>query len=660
MAGLFTTTRGDVYAGTRQGLYRLTDDGTAWKLINNMEGPSHASLAVKSKWWPIVERQDTLYLATINEILASTDRGETWEVLCESIEGPLVDMVITDGIPGAQSDMTIYLAHTNGVFRTDDAGKSWTPLSEGLTDRKIREIAAVENTVFVSTDQGLFRLNNEKWEYLSIGKPGTHGKTPAILDLSVDEHRIYVVVGKEVKHQFDEGYIIMMLGDPGWSLFRSIDTGNSWDSIDPRIEGFENKFGSRIPGTKIATMGEKILVTDGKDHFYSSDAGKNWTLLDLGNLSEMYNNSAVLLYDANTFYKSGMHGIHRTTDSGESWHQFNAGLIGTQVQSLVSLNNTLYAYAAEVGLLSSSDGGESWELVTAGAFADQLMVGYDGVLYMSSMSSSESPLMRSSDLLFARSSDLLLMRFSDQDKKLTFIQGMPDLEEINPSDDGWIRLKKPLERLPAWIEIRTRAKIASFAVSDTAYYVEFQYQLFRWKPGTSEWYDTGLIDEEALDKLRNPEGLIDTTTLKLAVSGETVYVGKRDGHLIQSFDQGDTWNDVTANLPFSVERFNAITFVGQSVYIATDKGVIRSSNGTDWHILTDIEGTPLAVGRFAVDGTTVYGTSQRKVYQLKEGSDVWHQVTPEIPFPVNCFDVDGNTLYVGTFGSGVLRFALDE
>ena len=56
--------------------------------------------------WPVVERQDTLYLATINEILTSSDRGETWDTLCESKEGPLVDMVITDRVPGTQSDMT--------------------------------------------------------------------------------------------------------------------------------------------------------------------------------------------------------------------------------------------------------------------------------------------------------------------------------------------------------------------------------------------------------------------------------------------------------------------------------------------------------------------------------------------------------------------------
>ena len=60
-------------------------------------------------------------------------------------------------------------------------------MSEGLTDREIREIAAVENTIFVSTDEGLFRLNDEKWEHLLIDQPGKDGKTQAILDLAMDE-----------------------------------------------------------------------------------------------------------------------------------------------------------------------------------------------------------------------------------------------------------------------------------------------------------------------------------------------------------------------------------------------------------------------------------------------------------------------------------------
>ena len=64
--------------------------------------------------------------------------------------------------------------------------------------------------------------------------------------------------------------------------------------------------------------------------------------------------------------------------------------------------------------------------------------------------------------------------------------------------------------------------------------------------------------------------------------------------------------------------------------------------------------------RLAVEDTTVYGQAEQRVYQLKEGSNIWTQATPEIPGAVSSLAVDSNTLYVGTLNRGVLRFTIDE
>ena len=154
--------------------------------------------------------------------------------------------------------------------------------------------------------------------------------------------------------------------------------------------------------------------------------------------------------------------------------------------------------------------------------------------------------------------------------------------------------------------------------------------------------------------------MMDSMGFKIAVSGNTVYVARRDGHLSQSFDEGDTWNDVTTDLPFPITAFNAITFAGPTVYVATDKGVVYSSNGADWHATTNTEGEFLVMEKLAVEDATVYGITGQYVYQLKENSDTWKRGTPEIPDTVLSFDVDSNVLYVGTSSSGVLRFTLDE
>ena len=101
-----------------------------------------------------------------------------------------------------------------------------------------------------------------------------------------------------------------------------------------------------------------------------------------------------------------------------------------------------------------------------------------------------------------------------------------------------------------------------------------------------------------------------------------------------------------------------MVFVGSTVYVATDAGVAASSDGKQWRAITDAAGTPLIIGRLAVDGTRIYGVSKTAVYQLENST--WKEVASEVPERVSSLAVDGNVLYVGTQGSGVLHFNLNE
>ena len=94
--------------------------------------------------------------------------------------------------------------------------------------------------------------------------------------------------------------------------------------------------------------------------------------------------------------------------------------------------------------------------------------------------------------------------------------------------------------------------------------------------------------------------------------------------------------------------------------MATNKGVAYSEDGTTWQTVTDADGGQLAMNRLVVKGSTVYGIAGQHVYRLKENSEAWEQVTPEIPDITFSLAIDANTLYVGTASRGVLRFALDE
>ena len=184
--------------------------------------------------------------------------------------------------------------------------------------------------------------------------------------------------------------------------------------------------------------------------------------------------------------------------------------------------------------------------------------------------------------------------------------------------------------------------------------VEYLRRLFKWKPGDPEWTDTGLID---LNK--KPAWGQGGYGFKLAVSGETVYVGKRDGNLFQSFDGGNSWRDITLILPLRFTHFKEIVFAGSTVYVATDTGVLASQNGEHWRVLTDGMGRRPVIERFAVDGTTVYGAGDADIYRLGNRGK-WEQVSPSVPGKVISLAINNNRLYVAAARRGLFHISLDE
>lgn len=720
---LFMTTRGDIYAGTATNFYKMADDGHSWKLVV-AGGPTSLSL----KDWmmggtqQMVERDDTLYVAINAEVLTSTDEGETWTSLGAHPEGQPVGFVITDGVPGAEDGVTLNLALIEGVFRSVDAGKSWIPLNdENLADRKIRAIAVVENTLFAGTDSGLYRLNTDTWERLTIRPAETSKNQLPIHALAVDEHRLYVAVGEELTNQNQRGrqFKLLLTGNDQWSLYRSTDQGDTWYSIDPqeRQEGGAERqqknllnFDMSSPfsgaeSTEIYMPSIKLFATEGRvtvvdafgEFFYSMNTGESWTALDVKENLAYRVPPPVLMMDANSFYKGTPGGVQRTTDSGKSWHSLNTGIVGTPVQTLIAVKDKLYANSIN-GFVFSTDAGESWAPLPGGLDHGVFIEAFNDALYVKRANDMDTP--------------SPFLRLSTEDHSTAFIDGMPAFENINSDiiNDEVGRIleetltkisdQNPEEGMPLNFEdidfeqldidfeelnetlnktLQEQAPaglmsfIGNFVVNGDTYYVEYGKTLYRWKPGMKAWHNTRLVDtgeDPFASLLSSPDtysadvaaahDAITAMGFKIAVSGSTVYIGKREGHLFRSFDEGDTWDDVTEDIPFPFEKFKAVVFAGPTVYVATDKGIASSSDDTHWHATTDAEGRALVVSRLASEGTTVYGQTDQHVYLLKAGSNIWKQATPELPGSVISFAVDSNTLYIGTVNRGVLRFALDE
>ena len=96
--------------------------------------------------------------------------------------------------------------------------------------------------------------------------------------------------------------------------------------------------------------------------------------------------------------------------------------------------------------------------------------------------------------------------------------------------------------------------------------------------------------------------------------------GEDDGHIFHSLDAGDTWTDITANLPDI--PVNDIEFsVYEGYFVATDVGVFRAFQpGDDWEVFGDLPSVVVNDLYVGDNGSQLYaGTYGRSAYTTYVG-----------------------------------------
>ncbi|MYA69974.1 sigma-70 family RNA polymerase sigma factor [Candidatus Poribacteria bacterium] len=666
--GLLATFEGELYTFADMQVYKLGVDGKEGRHIFDFRPlvNSRPPAAPLAKW------KDTLYIMLANELLASKDDGQTWDLVhtLPDVHYDAIGLILTE--------QAFYAAFENGIFRSEDNGETWQAINDGLMMGDIgyiRSIVNIQDTLFVGTRDGFYRLSADSWQRVAF--PVSIGR---IRSVAATEEKLYVAA--ELSDA--DPRAVSRGQQQAWGIFRSTDLGNSWTDITP-TNAWPPK--GRPPFVKLIAAGDTLLAME-QGMVRSTDSGNTWLPPQLPGASPTMNadvNKAIVINE-NVFYAgSGGDGLHRSTDAGKSWDIVNITPDTGQIGNLIAHREdnmplTLYARYEEQKVVKTIDRGASWK-------------GVEIKIPMTALRRERTPsithIVKADGKIYAKGGASLgkgkthLYRVSTDDNSLVPIQGMPifDAMELTFESSRIRRMRRDgsnlsdasvieqlQEKYPGAVEffrqlvksdprqpdIYTQLgfRKGAFAVSGDTFYMEYNYKLFRWEPGDTEWYDT---EQEETVEL-TPQ--LAFTKLKIAASGNTVYVGKRDGHLVVSFDKGNNWLDLTPALPFPVKAFNDIVSADSTVYVATDAGIITSDGGRHWHIVTDAEGNNLIMEHLAVDGTTLYGVSKTGVYQLENGT--WKEVASEVPERVTSFAVDGNVVYVGTQGSGVLHFNLDE
>ena len=591
--------KGVLLVGTEGGgIFRSTDRGDTWIQVNTglRFEPADSLWAATA----FAQKGETLYAGTRDGLYASTDNGNTWHHVStfqeyESISGLVV---IAD---------RIYVGTLNeGAWYSDD-GDTWIPVNKGLGPMLITELVDVGTTLVAGTSDNIFRKrdNADSWTLIP-----TDAIREPVNRAAVNKTRIEAGLDPLPKRDFRSGiqvhafaamehllYMSVHVRN-GAGLFRSNDEGESWADITPAEMTRTIK--------ALAVYGGTLYASSGSAVYRSDDRGDSWTIVSGGVHGTV---STLLVVNEDTVFVGTSDGVFRTMDGGDSWMERNTGITNASVSKLEVIGDKIYA-GQRSRIVHSVDGGESWHpikrlSVPAHYGVTGLSVS-DGELYIAACGTSRR----------------------------------------NPDEvvGGIYRLDKESN---AWVELTTLRNLTGgecMGVVGTTFYIgTLRDGVFQWKQGSGPWA-TNL-------------GLENHYITALSGDGETAYAGA-EGDEIYRLNEG-VWQPIHSP-DMADGAMSDLRCVGSTLYAAFwHKGLFLSRNGGDsWASIN--EGLDeMAVTSIGADGTAVYVSTYRSVFQWGENEGHW-KLIGSLPYQVASLAVLDGFLYAGTYGGGVYKIPIEE
>lgn len=363
----------ELFAATRGGVFRSSDNGTTWNSV--LTGRAFSSIRSTPG--------GRLLALDATSINISTDRGATWSR--HPIDDPRAaprDLLVMDE--------THYLVSTfsDGLFRCDADGR-WTASNRGLdaVDVGLLRFLADGSLVTIS-NHGLFRSTDAgaSWTRLKLASVGAAGNVLATTPLAVTPAGtllcVHVDSTEGISRSTDNGAtwtpVASALASQGGSIvgidvapdgaiyagverravYRSTDDGRTWQQF------YTLAADELVTGLKV--MGDRLIVIDWQRVLISIDRADPSSVRK----DEIDNNFVKQIIRApdGALYLHEMHGgVLRSDDDGETWADLGPDYHrSNHIDLAVDSAGRVYASIYDLGILRSTDRGATWDTLNAG------------------------------------------------------------------------------------------------------------------------------------------------------------------------------------------------------------------------------------------------------------------------------------------------------
>ncbi len=534
------------------------------------------------------------YAATGGGVMVSNDRGLNWEFRNNGLTS-------CDTKCLAAYNDTVFLSTDENIFRTTDGGLHWTP-DPYLHNHYVKHILVHHGSLFASTYvQGVYQsINGTQGEYLTGLFPSDVRYPYFMAD---NDDAIFIATYRR-------------------GVYRSFNDETSWESCN-------NGLHSDVLG--IYCHNGKVFATVlGQGVMASSDNGDTWSSANLNKQAKGYAHLGDTLYAACIG-----EGVFASFDNGVTWHDFNSNLPSKNLWCMDAHDGHIFVGDTQGHIYRGNSDGTGWIRANTPSFLASVgNIGISGGRVLAATHGSDM-FYTDNGITWTQSTNIgtVEIRGMMVEGNNVFI-GTDMLGSFLSTNKG-TSFNSAGSGLPEkqWLQSLVRCDAQIIAGSKDRMYVSF---------GLGEqWYVPSCLP-------------LEIDVVDLTWDGSIMYHVSYDGVLRHSREQGANWQ--VLNSPFEGVNYTTLRYHDNGLYLGTREHGLHFSDdmGETWRTI-DALPTNATIRRITTTDTIIaVGCEDGSIYLKYDHSDEWQQMG-NIPVegPILDICIDGERIYASPMAGGI-------